>query len=88
MSVEVATTPDNVGGGSQICTCATTFDAKSLKWRAGVGINAINASDAAKLGKQLGSILNFPCQIIAFCFRLALLRFYWRAASAFGKSRF
>ena len=29
--------------GSPICTCATTFDAKSLKWREGVGINAINA---------------------------------------------
>ena len=34
------------------------------------------------LEDSLSSVLNFPCQIIAFRSGFALLRFYWRAADA------
>ena len=91
MSLEVAdNTLTMLGEGQPNLYLCHNFWCKKfeVEGRSGYQCNQC-MSDAAKLGKQLGSILNFPCEIIAFRSRLALPRFYWRAArcGAFGKSR-
>ena len=82
--------PDNVGDGQPNLYLRHNFWCKKfeVEGRSAYQCNQC-MSDDAKLGKPLGSILNSPCQIIAFRSRLALLRFYWRAArcGAFAKSR-